>query len=165
MEVTTLLTIFCSVLLASPPKDTDRSQEPPLKITVTIDGKPIESELDQELVVKGKFNDPKIRVQAAKTRRFNYAGVTFDYPSYFTWESEKEAGIYHSWTMSGNDCVIILMEFDAEISTREIIDGMADATSLYGKPTPVSRTLKNTELHGEKIVMRLGAADSDDDDM
>lgn len=165
MEVTTLLTMFCSVLLASPPKDTDTSQEPPLKITVTIDGKPIESELDQELVIKGEFKDPKVRVRAAKTRRFNYAGVTFDYPSYFTWEYEREGSIYHNWTMSGNNCMVMLMEFSVEMTAKELVENMEEEISLYGKPTPTTRTFKNTNLKGAKIAMRLSDSSSDGEDI
>lgn len=96
--------------------DLDESREPPLQYMLHIDGKPIAIEENNDLVIKGHFADPNIKLVVEPVRVFPYRGVSFKYPRHFVFEAELEDQDAQIWTLSGNDFVIMYFDLNGDVS-------------------------------------------------
>jgi len=135
ITLTTLVTFFAPLTtpsstgapcLDAPGAAVDDSTEPPLLYTLEIDGKAHTVALDTPVTIAGDFKDPKVVLKASSTRRFNHGGVAFDYPAFFTWEASIEGPSEKTWTLSGNDFVIMVFEMPGPVSADEFSKGMAE---------------------------------------
>ena len=135
----------------------DETNEPPLELTLFVNGKPYPVALGREQKLSGEFKNPTVVVHAAKTRRFSYGGLSFEYPAAFTWEAEIESSAYRSWTISGNDTKIMYFvlnaEFTPESFTKALVAQFGAANTTI---TPVTRTLGKSILKGKRVVSNIG---------
>ncbi len=98
--------------------------EPPARLSVEIGGSTVEIDAGQrfDIVVDGKTQSA--RITELPTRRFDAAGIRFDYPRHFAWESDPP----DMWTLDGNNAVLILMrgERGDESALEDLLDSMAE---------------------------------------
>lgn len=103
--------------------------EPPSRLALEIGGTTVEIDAGQrfEVVVDGKTQSA--RITELPTRRFDAAGIRFDYPRHFGWESDPP----DMWTLDGNNAVVIVTRGErGDASTaKDLLDGMLE--SLGGK--------------------------------
>jgi len=88
-----------------PPAAKLADAEPPLCLSLHVDGTDhdLEDGREARLAIAGK--DVRVRVVVKPTRRFDAAGVQFDFPRDMAFASSAEAGL-ETWTLDGDDCVI-----------------------------------------------------------
>lgn len=135
----------------------DETSEPPLNLTLIIDGKQFPTELGQQKVITGEFKNPTIVVRAAETRQFAYGGIAFDYPANFTWEAEVDENIYKCWTVSGNDSKIMYFVLGTDFTPELFVKQM---TQQFGadnlRDEPVTREFGKTKLKGKRMIIKSG---------
>ena len=134
----------------------DETIEPPLKLTLEVDGKPFPIELGREQKLTGDFRNPTVVLRAAPTREFTYGGIAFDYPSNFSWEAEIQNEAYKSWTLSGNDSKILYFSFGDEVTPDVFASALAQQ---YGeektKITDFSRTFGKQKFAGKRVIANI----------
>ncbi len=93
-------------------KVVDESKEPPLYFELKIDGKTFKGKVGEAIELKGTFKNAKATVTTSKSRKFNYAGISFSYPEKMVWQTELADASSKSWVMAGASCSINV--FDVE---------------------------------------------------
>lgn len=140
-------------LILMPPRDVDMKQEPPREVIITVDGKPHRTEPNQVIVLKGKFEDPKIRIEVSETRRFSNAGISFEYPAYFEWEFDQIDDTYYCWSMSGDTTHITVFDTEMAETAKEHAERLSDDDFMQTlSMSPISRTLGKSTLHGYRVI-------------
>jgi hypothetical protein len=103
---------------ASPGESND--DEPPLELTVHVGDQTVQTRPGATAKLRGSFRDPEISVEVAPWRRFDKAGLSFPYPSYFAYEADRTSPGVDIWTMTGNSTTIIVFHFDGVISADDL---------------------------------------------
>ena len=131
----------------------DETKEPPLELTLFVNGKPYSIELGREQKVTGEFKNPSVVVRAATARRFSYGGISFEYPASFTWEAEIEGKAYRCWTISGNDSKIMYFALDSEFTPELYANEMARQFGVKNTTVaPIRRKFGKTNLNGKRVI-------------
>ena len=130
--------------------------EPPLKITLTINGVPHEIKPGAELVVDGEFKDPKMVLTMAKERHFDKGGVSFLYPASYTFEAEVENPNIKTWTLSGNDVKFIIFRLKDKANPRVFAADIAENFGPQRNVSKHSRKLGKRVYKGSKIQITSG---------
>jgi len=104
----------------------DESKELPLRLTVEVNGKKIAAVENTEFVLSGEYKDAKVVVKTADSRDFKYAGLSFEYPTNYSWTADVANEDYKIWTMSGDMGVINVYEVDEEFNSDEYIQQVVE---------------------------------------
>ena len=147
------LWILClvSLLGAGPIHADDGDAAPPVVYTLVINGKRHEISPDQPVTITGAFVDPTVTLQVATEREFNAAGVSFQYPAYFTYEADTDDSEVRTWTLSGNDVTVILFQFSDAVTPKDLTTSTAEA--LDGEiveSQPITLQLGDKKRQGSK---------------
>jgi hypothetical protein len=136
-----LLPFAC--LLAAIPHRTGFA-EPPLRLTLHIDG--AEHELidgkEATFAVGGK--ELKVKAVVHPCRRFDAQGLAFDFPRDMAFEHEPEDE-FESWTLDGNSCVLLIHAHQA---------GEAEAMAAVTTQTTLTTIDKKAKIN--KVEVTLG---------
>lgn len=131
---------------------TDQAIEPADKYKLIINEKEFPIELNKYL----KLPDSKIILMIEPNKTFNYGGVHFKYPRYFTFEANVKKEYYKSWTLAGNDAKIMIQNY------KIITDHKAMAKTLiktWGKENckqiQCEMKIPDRILHGTKIIVTI----------
>lgn len=146
------------LLLAAPGRlMADETTEPPVAYTLEINGQPYALSPDKPLKITGDFSNPELTLRVAQTRILQAAGVSFSYPSYFTFEADTTDPEVQTWTVSGNDVTIMLFRFAEPVTPRELATSTAGELNV-AEPTieDLAVSLGGKELAGVKATMPLG---------
>src|SRR5688500_12827188 len=124
--LTTILFLFwCCLLIAS------EREEPPLGYTLRLDNESIRLVPEQPTQIRGRFDNPKATLIPDKERLFTYGGVTFKYPSNFSFEADFDTEGVKMWTLDGNNFVIIVHSYESLEMTPQSFS--QDLKKLYGR--------------------------------
>lgn len=114
-------------------KPADHDEEPPLELTIEIDGKAADVQLDRATTVEVNGKQVEIRLTAKPDRLFQGGGVSFRYPRQHAFAVERDEGTT-TWTFDGNENVLMLLHYalalDADELAREVADSMV---AQYGE--------------------------------
>ena len=145
-------TLFSLILTCNLQAETE---EPKLSYELLIGEKRVDITADNETVVEGDFSNPKIRLIPSKVRLFNYAGISFEYPSNFAFEADLTTPGIKIWTLDGNDNVIMIQKHAGKIELSEL---MMELKTLYGEgvePAKVKHMLGGKEYSGLRVKLEL----------
>ena len=126
--------------------------EPPLNYTLKMGDQNVRRVPGTEVDIKGSFTNPKVTLIPDEHRTFTYGGVTFGYPSDFAFEADFGEKGLKTWSLDGNDSVIMLHCYETEKVTPA--DMATSLKGVYGKSTksePTSYTFNGKELTGVRI--------------
>jgi hypothetical protein len=130
---------------------------PPVVYTLEINGQVHQIRADEPLKLTGSFTDPVVTLRVASTRTLSHAGVQFDYPANFTFESETEDPDFQSWTVSGNDVTVMVFLSQGELTPQALAQSTAEALKVTDyQMKPAQLKLGSQELSGTSIRMSLG---------
>lgn len=118
-----LALVALPALRPRPPGDAD---EPPREYTLHVDGVPHAIVPGRPLVLEGTYESPSVELAVGETRRFERAGIRFEYPAYFTWEADVEDADARTWAVAGNDFMVMVLDLRAEVTTEEFAASMAE---------------------------------------
>lgn len=123
----------------------DENAEPALKYSVKVGDKTVMMAEGETATVEGTFNNPTIKFTAEPYRVFPYQGVTFNYPRSFGFQAELEDPDSKTWTLSGNDFIIMYFVINASLTAADFADNMM---SQFGP--------ENTKVVNENASITLG---------
>lgn len=129
--------LFVVLAAAACPLSADETVEPPLTYTVTIGDKTAQVSDGQTVQIDGEFKDPKITVTPSPFRVFPYGGMSFKYPSNFTFEAALNPPHGTKWVVAGNDVKVIVLRVQAKMAIE------AYAQMLMGKFGPNNSRITN----------------------
>jgi hypothetical protein len=98
-----------AALLALPCSAT--GEEPPTQLRIAIDGRQYVTTAGTSLEVDVGGRKATLRIDELPWRHFSQDSLQFDYPRHFPWESDPAQP--RSWTLDGNDSVIMVFEQSA----------------------------------------------------
>ena len=93
-------------------KKVDESREPSLTFQLNVGGKVFQGKVGKSFQLKGDFKDANATIKVFPSRKFQYAGLSFEYPQKMTWETELKDSSSKSWTMMGVGCSINVFDID-----------------------------------------------------
>lgn len=131
--------------------------EPPARLQVKIgDARTVvETGKAAEIMLDGKR--VRLLIEELPTRRFDEAGVRFDYPRHFPWEEDGD-----SWTLDGNSAVVIITLGEAgQVATpTELLDGIEEAfkTKRRAKREPVMLETRQGRIEGLAAIVKLASS-------
>ncbi len=132
--------------------------EPPTRLGLEIGGATIEVEAGKafEFIVDGRAVNA--RIVERPTRRFDEAGIRFEYPRHFPWEHDAP----DMWTLDGNSAVLILTRADADADTTaaDLLEGVEESlhsTDRAPREKVVLRTRRG-DIEGLASRLRIGDA-------
>ena len=137
--------------------------EPPLEVTVEIDGQTFDARLGEtaEVVIDGKPRS--LKLTAKPTRRFAKAGVEFLYPSYFTYELDDSDPGVRIDTVEGPAATVMVESFDTPESGDDLLKSFLDEIrSAYGdaleKESDVRIRLGGRNYAGRRLAAKFAGA-------
>lgn len=141
--------IFLLIFQTAGYTNTDQSVEPAEKYLLKINEKEFQIELNEYLVL----SDSKIKLTIEPNKKFNYGGVHFEYPRYFTFEAKLKKH-YKFWTLSGNDVKIMIHNYKVNTDHKAMANSLMD---VFGKDkcrqVKCEMKVPNRTLHGTKIII------------
>ena len=148
--------VMAGCFLFATPCEADQTDEPPQKLVLQIGGQQVEFVPGEEIRLTGHYSNPTARLLASPTRHFSYGGICFEYPAGFSWEADAEDDSYRSWTMSGNECVIIYLTFADRITPATFA---ASLREQYGPSNTeiesINRSLGSMVLPGKRVIANI----------
>lgn len=134
----------------------DDRQEPPISYTLTIDGQAHVVPEGVPTRLTGTFKDPMVALKPAATRTFAYGGVRFEYPATFNWEAEIEGPLEKTWTLSGNDFIIIYFIVPKKVTLDVLAQGMVKQFGAENtRIAKAQRQLGGKLYHGRRLAVTL----------
>lgn len=137
-------------------------REPPLSFYFEVEGgKRVPIELDKMFAPPSLGKTATLRLEPV--RRFTYGGLDFTYPREYTFEAENEPN-HSTWTLSGNDCKLMVQKFTGVGSGKKAVDGLhklvvAGVRKAFGdaksKEAPVKLEAGGKTLDGTRIEVEL----------
>ncbi|HMG93541.1 MAG TPA: hypothetical protein VK589_25965 [Chryseolinea sp.] len=126
-------------------------KRPLMKIDVLIDGKPFTIHDGDTL----KYDSKSIVVRTSQYMTFDFEALFFDFPKHFSSEFVHDEG-YKTWTLDGNNFVIMYFVFDMPIESDAFIKEMVDKFGKKNCSLSDRRTrLGNIDLAGKRINITL----------
>jgi hypothetical protein len=99
-----------SAIAAESPRKSDAGTEPPVQYLLRVGDQEFPLELDSEVTLPVRMDEPKIRLSARPHCVFPHAGVTLPYPREFIFEADIDEDV-SIWTLSGNDAKIMIFHY------------------------------------------------------
>lgn len=147
--VTTLFTF--GLALSSIAQNIVDQNRPLMKLEVLIDGKPYTIHDGDTL----QHDSKSIIVRTSQYMTFDFEGLMFDFPKHFSSQFEHDVG-YKTWTLDGNDFVIMYFVFDMPIEADVFVKEMVDKFGRKNCTLSDRRTrLGNIDLSGKRINITL----------
>lgn len=134
----------------------DEKKEPELKYFLEVNGKKQDVVLGKPFQITGTFTDPKAVLSVSQTRNFTFGGLSFLYPSNLKWEAEIEGENDKTWTLSGEDFLVIVMLSPEELTLNEFIDSLVlQYEKDSAKVSDCERTLGSQKYKGKTVSVHV----------
>lgn len=117
--------------------------EPPLNYNLKIGNQTYSIAEGEEFEVERTEGKSKAVLVADKFRVFPYQGIRFKYPSSYSFEADISRPSDKNWTLSGNDCKIMVLKFAGEMTPKQFAESLKES---FGE--------KNTKIR--KSGLKLG---------
>ena len=129
-------TLFALFALSTLALSADEQMEPPLRYTLMIGKHSHEIFEGQPIEIGDVRPNEKAVLTVDDYRIFPHQGLKFRYPRYFSFEANLKKPSALNWTLSGNDCKIMLFAFSDKIAPQEFAESFA---GKFGKDTNISK--------------------------
>ncbi|MEO7430779.1 MAG: hypothetical protein ABIR62_01820 [Dokdonella sp.] len=110
------------------------SAEPRTELQVDLAGKTYTMSAGSDIQVFVDGKPQTLRITELPWRHFSEAGIRFDYPRHFPWETDPAPPA--SWTLDGNSAVIMVFDYGVGTvrSPEEVVDGIENALAVKTHP-------------------------------
>lgn len=153
----TSVVVSVMLLLSASGFSADEMAEPPVSYTLEVDGKPHAIQPDKPLEIAGTLQSPKVVLRVSEYRTFTCAGMTFRYPTSFSWEAEAEEGVT-SWILDGNSVVVMVYRFDHVVTAKSFAEEYADSfhqSDGFARIRPIERNFGGALRKGLVVETRI----------
>ena len=145
-----------------PHDDAAELKEPPLELSVEIEGKRFDARLGQPVDVEIGGKKTSLTVKAGPSRTLRVAGVEFRYPSSGTFSVDASDPKTTLWVIrDGNDSVFLMRyadKIEPQAALKQTLEGMSgqyDQRNVKRSPTTIK--LANQQLKGVRLAISIGA--------
>ena len=133
--------------------------EPAQKFILKIDNSVHEISInkDHNVVVGGKPH--KVRINLSPIRRFNKAGLSFDFDAKRHFSYEELSPLVDHWSLDGNNSVIIIQDYKVSVENSEIIESFKEQYNKMKAKTKWAKTrlnYGNRTVKGERLLINMG---------
>lgn len=161
-SVTNLLMLGALVLapvLAAPAVAAPAADEPPYEYVLTIDGQPVEVQENKTIKVTIAGREVEVKLAPRPYRVFHKAGVTFQFPRSYSFQSDLSNPQISIWTMNGNDVMVMVQHF-GDVPVAAVLPIMVqEMVKQYGpknvKDTATTITLDGRAVAGRRLAVTL----------
>ena len=134
-------------------------KEPTQKFILKIDNTSHEVSINtnHNIVVSGKPH--KVRIEVSPTRKFNKAGLSFDFDSKRHFSYEELSPEVDHWSLDGNDTVIIMQHYKVKVENSDIIDSFKDEYKKMKAKLKSAKTRLNyggNRVTGQRFLINMG---------
>jgi hypothetical protein len=141
----------------------DEDREPALEFSLEHAGSATPIDLDRPAVLKTATGDVDVTLRMKPSRTLRLVGLSLAYPAHFGFEADTASQSARTWTLDGNNVVLIITRFPSPSDPDRMRTGLvAGMRAQYGldnsATTPVSSTFGGIELEGTRIDTQLGGA-------
>ncbi|HEY6943150.1 hypothetical protein [Dokdonella sp.] len=163
--------MLLAALLATP--CSAASGEPPTQLRIELDGKPYVTTAGASVEVEVGGRKATLRIDELPWRHFMQGSLQFDYPRHFPWESDPAPP--RSWTLDGNDAVIMVFEnAGPKRKPEDVAAGIENSIAPGVRPQRAKAVLRTTKsgtltgvastltIAGNPIANEVFALDGDD---
>ncbi|HVK07298.1 MAG TPA: hypothetical protein VM597_00840 [Gemmataceae bacterium] len=145
---------------AGPAARSAEDREPPQIFYLEFDGGRVPIELDKPLGTDALGGVKAITLRAEAYRVFPYGGVRFNYPREYTFEADLETKDVSMWTLSGNDCKILVQRYRGQADHRAILESVKKSMlARYKDPgareSAAALSVRGADLEGRRIEARV----------
>lgn len=150
------------LLTALPAFAGEESRDPPLSLFFEAEGKRVPIELDKAFTLSALGPAKAATLRLEPNREFPYGGIRFKFPREYSFEADLADPNVKIWTLSGNDCVLMVHRYanqpDTEALQTSVVDEMLKAYKGAKKKTsPVQIELGGTTYKGTRIEVELAS--------
>jgi hypothetical protein len=136
------------------------SLAPQLVFYFEVDGKRVPLELDKPFATQALGGAKAATLRLAPHREFSHGGIRFRFPREFGFEADLEWPQISMWTLSGNDCSILVHRYRAQSDPKAIQQSVVEQmAALYKsakkKTVPVSLEVGGAVLRGTRIDVEM----------
>lgn len=137
--------------------------EPPLKYTLFVDGKATDISEGKPVRLSGEFKNPEVTLKVDPHRVFTYAGISFRFPQYYTFEADLTDKEARTWTLSGNDAKVMIADLQGDVSLPTYAEAVSENVGK-GALKILDRKLKakfgEHTLSGMSTKVNIGTVES-----
>ncbi len=160
LYILTCLTIVGTAVAGPRLKNT----EPPQTYILTIDGAAheITAGNPHKIDISGKTH--QLTLNKGQTRKFNHAGVSFEFNSALHYSYEALSPQIDHWSLDGNNAVIMVQQYRVNVSFNEILQSYQDQYKQMKAATDVSDASLNIggkNKTGKRLLVNLGEFKTD----
>ncbi len=129
--------------------------EPKSVFKVNINGKEYQVREGEELKINETLDHPTLKVEEASTKIFDNKIVSFNFPSFYSFEYETEVG-FKSWTLNGKSTVFMMFEMAEKVDRDDFAGRFVDKFGKKNcKTSPLDMKLGEKKLKGTKIDVEM----------
>jgi len=134
-------------------------KEPTQKFILKIDDviHEVSMNTNHKIVVSGKPH--KVRIEISPTRKFNKAGLSFDFDSKRHFSYEELSPEVDHWSLDGNNTVIIIQNYKVKVENSEILDSFKEEYRKMKAKTKSTKTKLNYDgksVTGQRLLINMG---------
>ena len=161
MKITVQFLIISLFLLlqlqAKAQTDANLFNEPKSVFKVKINGKEYQVKEGEEIKINETIDHPTLRVEEASTKIFDNKIVSFNFPSFYSFEYETEVG-FKNWTLNGKSTVFMMFEMAEKVDRDEFAGRFVQKFGKKNcKTSPLEMKVGDKNLQGTKIdVVMIG---------
>ncbi|MEP6845357.1 MAG: hypothetical protein ABI861_05115 [Panacibacter sp.] len=131
------------------------SKEPKSSFELKINGKIYLIKEEEELKLDTILSNPSISIKLSDFKKFDNSHISFQYQRHLSFEYEEDEG-YKNWTLSGNNIVVLMFEFDVDVPFSEFIGEMV---TKFGKENSsvvdFKKQLGGKDFNGKKLSVSI----------
>lgn len=125
------------------------------QIILKVNGKEYLMKEGEEIKLENTLVNPVVSARIADFRFFRSDSVSFSYPRNFSYKLSEEDAI-KTWTLDGNDCVIMYFEFDVKVPLNTLIEEMVKKFSKENTTSEdYQRKLGSKLLKGKRLNITM----------
>lgn len=145
--------------------------EPKTTFEISINGKKYQLAENEELKIDSVLSSLVISIKLADNKKFESSRMSFDYPKNLSYGFEENPGL-KSWTLSGNNATVIVLEMDVDATLDMMMNEMV---KKFGKKNCTLEKYRkelgqkmwdcqklSVKIAGEKITMECFSIKLDD---
>ena len=160
---TARLLAFLAVVSSVPALGAEaESKDPQLVFFFEVDGKRVPLELDKPFATQALSGAKSVTLRLEPHREFAYGGVKFRFPREYSFEADLSSPAFSMWTLSGNDCVLMVHRYRNQPNVQElhasVVDQILKAYKTSNKKSgPIELEVQGTVLKGTRLEVELAS--------
>lgn len=134
-------------------------KEPAQKFILKIDNIAHEISINSNHKINISGKPHNISIELSPTRKFNKAGLNFEFDSKRHFSYEALSPVADHWSLDGNNTVIIVQNYKVKVENSDILNSFKDQYKKMKAKTKWAKTKLNygeKSIQGERLLIDMG---------